>query len=81
MAVVLISFLHSWPGAVEAQCALCGEGVYEQQANLDRMKAENGWVICVACALALKTVLSEPVVASSATRRLTDWPPGGRGNA
>lgn len=56
MAVVLISFLHSWPGAVEAQCALCGEGVYEQQANLDRMEAENGWVICVACALALKTV-------------------------
>ncbi len=54
MAVVLISFLHSWPDAVEAQCSICGENVYEQQANLDRVRAEDGFVVCIACALVWK---------------------------
>lgn len=57
--VVLIAFLHFWPGAAEARCLLCGDTVYEQQANLDKMKAENGTVICIACAIALKARYSK----------------------
>lgn len=58
MAVCLISFPYPHEGSVEAQCTTCRAPVYEQQANLDRIKqeGEDGYVLCLACVLGLKAL-------------------------
>jgi hypothetical protein len=53
---VLISFPYPDPDFVEAKCSLCSAVVYEQQANLDRLDAED-FVVCVPCAVRLKLAM------------------------
>lgn len=59
MPFVLISFPIPDPSFSEAVCQLCGSTVYEQAENLARVAKEDGYLICVYCALNLKAKLPD----------------------